>query len=77
MENGSLNIVTGCCHCGLYELIKKVKEEFPNIKINSISGGIHTRNIIFKSIYIVRGIFLLKSEKINISFFTLASGEGN
>lgn len=66
MENRSLNIVTGCCHCGLHELIKKVKEDFPNIKINSISGGIHTRNIIFKSIYIVRGIFLLKSEKINV-----------
>ena len=64
LENNKLNIITGCCHCGLLTLIKEVKHNFPNKQINSLTGGIHTRNFIINFIPIIKIISMLKKEKI-------------
>lgn len=64
IENDKINIVTGCCHCGLIALIDEVKLKFPNKQINSLTGGIHTRNFIKNFTQIIKIIFILKKENI-------------
>lgn len=64
LEDDKINIVTGCCHCGLMVLIDEVKNSFPNKSINSLTGGIHTRNFVLNFISIIKIIFMLRTEKI-------------
>ena len=64
IENNKLNIITGCCHCGLISLMKEIKQNFPNKQINSLTGGIHTRNFIINFIPIIKIIRMLKKEKV-------------
>lgn len=64
LEDDKINIITGCCHCGLITLIDDIKNKFPNKQINSLTGGIHTRNFIKNFISIIKIILVLKKEKI-------------
>lgn len=64
LEDNKINIITGCCHCGLITLIKDIKNKFPHKQINSLTGGIHTRNFIKNFISIIKIILILKKEKI-------------
>ncbi len=34
-------VITGCAHPGIIKIIKKIKENFPKIKINLVFGGFH------------------------------------
>jgi 7,8-dihydropterin-6-yl-methyl-4-(beta-D-ribofuranosyl)aminobenzene 5'-phosphate synthase len=36
-----INLITGCSHPGIIKIIKKVKENFPEEKINLVFGGFH------------------------------------
>lgn len=36
-----LDIITGCSHCGIINIINSIKKEFPNTAINSVTGGFH------------------------------------
>lgn len=36
-----LTVITGCSHPGIMKVINKVKESFPDIKINLVFGGFH------------------------------------
>jgi 7,8-dihydropterin-6-yl-methyl-4-(beta-D-ribofuranosyl)aminobenzene 5'-phosphate synthase len=52
-KDGKLNIITGCSHPGIIKIIKKVKENFPDIKINRVFGGFHLLNNKIEEIKII------------------------
>lgn len=65
IENNEVNIITGCCHSGVLNLLETVKKLFPNKKINSLIGGLHTRSYIIKPIKLIRLISNLKEYNIS------------
>ncbi len=65
IENNKVNIITGCCHSGVLNLLETVKKIFPNKKINSLIGGLHTRSYIIKPLKLIRLIFNLRESNIS------------
>jgi 7,8-dihydropterin-6-yl-methyl-4-(beta-D-ribofuranosyl)aminobenzene 5'-phosphate synthase len=39
-----LNVITGCAHPGILEILKRVKEGFPQQKIRFVFGGFHLKD---------------------------------
>ena len=60
VEEDRLNIVVGCCHLGVESLIDFIKVNFSEYIINSLSGGLHTRNLIFKPLALFKYMGLMK-----------------
>ena len=63
LESNHINVITGCCHSGIFNLIDSLKEYFPNKKINAIIGGLHTRSYILHPIKLIKLIIKLKKYK--------------
>lgn len=75
IENSKVNIITGCCHSGVLNLLQSVKELFPSKKINSLVGGLHTRSYIIKPIKLIKLILNLKAYNISKLILGHCTGE--
>lgn len=60
-----LVVVVGCSHCGIFSIINRVKERFPNQSIHSLVGGFHYMKENDPTI-IAAGEKLLKQDITNI-----------
>lgn len=43
-KEGKVSIATGCAHPGIVKIIKRVKKNFPQEKINLVFGGFHLKD---------------------------------
>lgn len=75
IENNCLNIFTGCCHSGIINLLEITKKLFPDRKINSIIGGLHTRSYIFHPIKLIKLILNLKQQQVPILILGHCTGK--
>lgn len=75
IENNKVNIITGCCHSGVLNLLESIKKLFPNKEINSLVGGLHTRSYIVKPIKLIRLILSLKAYNISKLILGHCTGE--
>lgn len=75
IENNKINIITGCCHSGVINLLESVKKLFPSKKINSLVGGLHTRSYIIRPIRLIKLILNLKAYNISKLILGHCTGE--
>lgn len=75
VEEDRLNIVVGCCHLGIESLIDFIKVNFSEDIINSLSGGLHTRNLIFKPLALFKHMELMKKSGIKKIFLGHCTGK--
>lgn len=63
-----LIVFTGCSHCGILNMVKSVKDRYPNKKIEGLIGGFHLQNNITKNLAEPRERVVIIGEKlINIA----------
>lgn len=75
IEENKLNVIVGCCHLGVESLIGLLKDHFTKETINSLSGGLHTRNIIFKPLVLVKYIRFMSESGIKKYFLGHCTGK--
>lgn len=75
VEEDKLNIVVGCCHLGIESLIDFIKINFTENIISSLSGGIHTRNLIFKPLALLKYMKFLRKSRVEKYFLGHCTGE--
>jgi len=64
IEDEKLNVVVGCCHFGVKNLIDLLNLQFNHLKINSMTGGLHTRSMPLNPLAFFKFISLIKGSKI-------------
>lgn len=74
VEESKLNVVVGCCHLGVESLIDFIKGNFSESVINSLSGGLHTRSLIFRPLALIRYIEFMKKSGIKKYFLGHCTG---
>lgn len=73
-ENGKLNIITGCSHLGIENIVSDIEKNFPNKNINSILGGLHTRSHIFTPWKLFSLIKFLRTSNISSYYLGHCTG---
>ncbi|MGL4403807.1 MAG: hypothetical protein ACRCTS_08860 [Fusobacteriaceae bacterium] len=64
-ENDRLNIITGCSHSGIENIVSDIRKTFPDKNINSILGGLHTRSYFLTPWKLFSLIKFLNNSSIN------------
>jgi len=75
VEDGRLNVVVGCCHFGVERLLESLNCYFPGYPINSLTGGLHTRNLPLNPGGLIRYIKLMKKSGIKKYYLGHCTGE--
>lgn len=73
-KNKELNIITGCSHFGIANIVSEINKNFPDKKIGSILGGLHTRSYLLTPWKLVSLIKFLRDSNITSYYLGHCTG---